>query len=198
MSVGVLDVEATWGVCDRWAAAIDRSFAPYVRQGTFDYIHPPRLQTATLPKFVRPFRAPVAYLDWGPHDAPVVLCVGGIANTARRFDFLADALRARYRVIAMDWLGRGNSGWLPEQTDYSLETAVEQLGQALDALRLRRVVLVGAFRARSGGLPGHRPQRCRAVPAARPTRPSGRDAGAPLRFPHASGVAAARRRGAQE
>jgi pimeloyl-ACP methyl ester carboxylesterase len=52
----------------------------------------------------------------------------------------------------MDWLGRGNSGWLPEQSDYSLETAVEQLAQATEVLRLRRTVLVGSSFGGSAGL----------------------------------------------
>jgi pimeloyl-ACP methyl ester carboxylesterase len=57
----------------------------------------------------------VAYADWGPADAPVVLCCGGVANVAMRFNYLAADLSDRFRVICMDWLGRGRSGWMADR-----------------------------------------------------------------------------------
>lgn len=151
MTAPPLDVQASWEECDAVADAIERRFAPLMRAGMFPYVHPVELQGATLPEFQRPFYAPAAYVEWGPPDGATVLCVGGVANTARRFDFLADALRDRYRVVALDWLGRGLSGWVPDQTDYSFATSVEQLAQALDALSLRPALLVGSS---LGGLVG--------------------------------------------
>lgn len=77
----------------------------------FDYM-PPALQPATPRRLKAPYPVSVAYTEWGARDAPVLLCVGGAANVAMRFSDLAADLRDQYRVVCMDWLGRGRSGWL--------------------------------------------------------------------------------------
>lgn len=160
-----LSATEIWGDYDARAAAIDRWFSPRLRSGMIPYLHPEELQAATAPAFRRPFVAPVAYVEWGAPTAPAVVCIGGVANTARRFDYLASALCDRYRVIAMDWIGRGSSGWLPQQSDYSFETNVEQLAQLLDALDLRQAVLIGSSLGGSVGLAlsARRPAAFRAI-----------------------------------
>ena len=97
----------------------------------FDYEHPTALQPATPRRLKKPYPASVAYTEWGPADAPVLLCCGGVANVAMRFHYLAADLCDRYRVICMDWLGRGRSGWLATEEDYSLATYAEQLRQCI-------------------------------------------------------------------
>lgn len=92
----------------------------------------------------KPYRVPVAYTDWGEADTPIVVCCGGVANTAMRFSFLAAELCATHRVICMDWLGRGRSGWLADTSEYTLETYVAQLAQLLRHLGGRPVVLLGS------------------------------------------------------
>ena len=110
----------------------------------FDYQHPTRLQPVTPRRLKQPYPVSVAYTDWGPADAPVLLCCGGVANVAMRFSFLASDLCDRYRVICMDWLGRGRSGWLAAEADYSLPTYAEQLGQMIDHLGGRPVTVLGS------------------------------------------------------
>lgn len=61
-----------------------------------------------------------------------------------RFAFLADALCTRHRVVCMDWLGRGGSGWLAHESEYRIETYVQQLRQLFACLGARRAVLVGS------------------------------------------------------
>jgi pimeloyl-ACP methyl ester carboxylesterase len=109
----------------------------------FDYEHPTRLQPGTPRRLRRPYVAPAAYTDWGPPDAPVLLCCGGVANVAMRFHYLASDLAseatsgsAAQRVICMDWVGRGRSGWLAAEEDYSLATYTEQLRQMIAHLDL--------------------------------------------------------------
>jgi pimeloyl-ACP methyl ester carboxylesterase len=50
----------------------------------------------------------LAYDDEG--RGPVLLCLHSIAHGARDYAGLRAALRDRYRVIALDWPGHGNSG----------------------------------------------------------------------------------------
>ena len=97
----------------------------------FDYQHPMALQPGTPRRLKKPYTATVAYTEWGPADAPVLLCCGGVANVAMRFHYLASDLCDQYRVVCMDWLGRGRSGWLAAEDDYSMATYTEQLRQCI-------------------------------------------------------------------
>lgn len=51
------------------------------------------------------------YSEWGPPDAPPVICVHGISRVGRDFDPLASALEDDYRVLCPDMPGRGLSEW---------------------------------------------------------------------------------------
>ena len=110
----------------------------------FDYEHPTRLQSATPRRLKAPYKVSVAYTEWGPADAPTLICCGGVANVAMRFSYLASDLCDRYRVICMDWLGRGRSGWLASEADYSLPTYAEQLRQMIRHLGGRPVTVLGS------------------------------------------------------
>ena len=110
----------------------------------FEYVHPESLQADTPRRLRRPYKVSVAYADWGPVDAPVVLCCGGVANVAMRFNYLASDLSDRFRVICMDWVGRGRSGWLADEGDYSLATYAEQLRQMILHLGGQPVAVVGS------------------------------------------------------
>jgi pimeloyl-ACP methyl ester carboxylesterase len=62
----------------------------------------------------------LSYTDWGDTAAPhVVICVHGLTRNARDFDFLAQALESRCRVICPDVVGRGQSDWLARKEDYA-------------------------------------------------------------------------------
>ena len=73
-----------------------------------------------------------------------MLCVGGIANAARRFDYLARALSPFFHVLCLDWAGRGRSGWLVEQSDYSFESHAAQVMALVRHKRLSRLTLLGS------------------------------------------------------
>ena len=109
----------------------------------FDYHHPVRLQKCGL-RFRRPYPVKVAYTEWGDPANPIVLCCGGVANTAMRFNYLASDLEPNFRVVCMDWVGRGRSGWMADERDYSLGTYVEQLRQMIDHLASGPVILLGS------------------------------------------------------
>ena len=109
----------------------------------FDYHHPVRLQKCAL-RFRKPYPVKVAYTDWGEPASPIIVCVGGVANSAMRFNYLASDLESDFRVICMDWVGRGRSGWMADERDYSLATYVEQIRQLIDHLASGPVILLGS------------------------------------------------------
>jgi pimeloyl-ACP methyl ester carboxylesterase len=51
-------------------------------------------------------------VEWGDRDAPPVLCCHGFWDHARSFATLAPLLAARYRVVAHDARGHGDSEWV--------------------------------------------------------------------------------------
>lgn len=137
-------------VCASWAdymllakRIVDR-FHDQFELRHFDYLHPTRLQAASKGTARKPYPVQVAYSDWGNPCAPVVVCCGGVANTAMRFNFLASELKSDFRVLCMDWVGRGRSGWMQNESDYSLATCVEQLKQLIQHLDCGPVTLLGS------------------------------------------------------
>ncbi len=110
----------------------------------FDYHHPVRLQPGTARRLKRPYRVNVAYTDWGPPDAPLVICCGGVASVAMRFNYLASDLKDEFHIVCMDWVGRGRSGWLAEEGDYSLLTYAEQLRQMIEHLGRGSATVLGS------------------------------------------------------
>jgi esterase len=82
------------------------------------------------------------YTEWGDSAAPPVVMLHGITGHARTWDDEARALSARYRVLALDQRGHGDSARAPDG-DYTTATLADDLVAFLDALGLARVRLVG-------------------------------------------------------
>jgi pimeloyl-ACP methyl ester carboxylesterase len=140
-----------WRHYDEATARLSARFAGLYAQRQFDYLQPVRLQAGVPRRFRRPYAVPVSYTDWGPRDAPLLVCVGGVANTAMRFSFLAAELQPHWRVVCMDWLGRGASGWLADEREYRLPTYVEQLRQCLQHLGVSTVLPARLLGSSMGG-----------------------------------------------
>lgn len=136
----------SWEEYETLAAAVRARFVGRFRSGHFDYVHPLRLQRETSPRLRAAYPVAAAYAEWGDPRQPTLICMGGVANTAMRFSYLADALAHRhgFHVVCPDWLGRGASGWMAEESHYGLATCVEQLRQLLRHLKKRRVALLGS------------------------------------------------------
>src|SRR5262245_62428088 len=124
-------VLANWNDYLVVASQVVGRFHGQYRLSHFDYLHPTRLQKGTPRRLARPYKVSVSYAEWGAPDAPVVICCGGVANVAMRFNYLASDLHDSFRLICMDWVGRGLSGWLATERDYSLATYTEQLRQMI-------------------------------------------------------------------
>jgi pimeloyl-ACP methyl ester carboxylesterase len=137
-------VLASWNDYLVVASQVVGRFHGQYRLGHFDYLHPTRLQKGTPRRLARPYKVSVSYAEWGAPDAPVVICCGGVANVAMRFNYLASDLNDSFRLICMDWVGRGLSGWLAAEGDYSLATYTEQLRQLIEHLGGGPVTVLGS------------------------------------------------------
>lgn len=85
----------------------------------------------------------VHVVEWqGPVDQTILLH-HGFLDQARSWDPVAGALARRYRVLAVDARGHGDSGWIGEGGYYYFQDYVFDLVNVLDALVKGPVVLVG-------------------------------------------------------
>ena len=83
------------------------------------------------------------YLDWGGSgDMPLLLCIHGFAQNAHSWDFTALALRDRYRVLALDLRGHGDSQWAPDG-DYTQPAYLADVQAFVDAVAAGPLVVVG-------------------------------------------------------
>jgi pimeloyl-ACP methyl ester carboxylesterase len=79
------------------------------------------------------------YLDWGG-DGPPLVMLHGLTGHAHTWDHTAAALSERYRVLALDQRGHGDSAWAPP---YGGGQMADDLLAFLDALHLGEVTLMG-------------------------------------------------------
>jgi len=81
------------------------------------------------------------YTEWGAPAAPAVIFLHGITGHARTWDDEARLLAGRYRAIALDQRGHGDSDPAPDG-DYSDAALLGDLEAFVDGLGLARVSLV--------------------------------------------------------
>jgi pimeloyl-ACP methyl ester carboxylesterase len=79
------------------------------------------------------------YTDWGGGGPPLVM-LHGLSGHARTWDHTAAALSERYRVLALDQRGHGDTDWAPK---YGLAPMAQDVLGFLDALELAEVTLMG-------------------------------------------------------
>jgi pimeloyl-ACP methyl ester carboxylesterase len=78
----------------------------------------------------------------GPTDTAPAVCLHGLGGSALNFGLVAPLLATERRVVVPDLLGHGGSG-APEPRDGSVEAQLRMIGQLLDRVIGRPVVLVG-------------------------------------------------------
>ena len=81
------------------------------------------------------------YTEWGAPAAPAVIFLHGITGHARTWDDEARLLSGRYRAIALDQRGHGDTDPAPDG-DYSDAALLGDLEAFVDGLGLARVSLV--------------------------------------------------------
>jgi pimeloyl-ACP methyl ester carboxylesterase len=82
------------------------------------------------------------YLDWGDAALPAAVFLHGGSAHAHWWDFTVPALLDRYRCIALDLRGHGESE-RPADGDYALAAYADDVGGLIEALELSRPALIG-------------------------------------------------------
>ncbi|MSQ32668.1 MAG: alpha/beta hydrolase [Dehalococcoidia bacterium] len=83
----------------------------------------------------------INYLEWGDPSSPTLLLLHGFTSHAHCWDFLADALCAKYRLIALDLPGHGDSDW--SKRGYSVSIFRKALDSFCDQMKLQSFSLLG-------------------------------------------------------
>ncbi len=91
------------------------------------------------------------YTEWGDAGDPTVVCVHGLSQNARSFDALAEKLSATHRVVCLDVVGRGQSGWLTDSAGYTYPQYMADANALIARLGVDRVDWIGTS---MGGLIG--------------------------------------------
>jgi pimeloyl-ACP methyl ester carboxylesterase len=81
------------------------------------------------------------YVDWGHADKPPLLLLHGGRDHCRNWDWVAQALRAEWHIIAPDLRGHGDSQWSPDGS-YTMAGYIYDLAQLVHQQRLAPVTIV--------------------------------------------------------
>lgn len=84
----------------------------------------------------------LSYLEWGDPAAPPIVCVHGYTSSAEAFNALARRLQDRYRLLACDVRGHGESQWSRDGA-YGYADQASDVAAFVDRLGLDRFVLIG-------------------------------------------------------
>ena len=79
----------------------------------------------------------------GDELRPPILCLPGLTRNARDFDEFAARLKGRWRVIAVDLRGRGESAYAKDPMTYVPLTYVQDIEALLSELQIDRCIAVG-------------------------------------------------------
>jgi len=99
-----------------------------------------------IDRFIEVKGLSIHYVDWASEEhpgKPPLILLHGIGRMAHSFDHIAPHFTDRFRVIAMDMRGHGDSGWHPEAA-YLVEDYVQDLEGLVSQLGLKDIVLWGA------------------------------------------------------
>ena len=86
-------------------------------------------------------RLKLHYVDWGNTAAPPLLLIHGGRDHARNWDWVAQALRDSYHIIAPDLRGHGDSEWA-RGSQYAMIDDVLDIAQLLEQLQWFPITLV--------------------------------------------------------
>ncbi len=84
----------------------------------------------------------IHYLDWGNDRATPLVLLHHISSNGHTWDFFAPDVRNRYRVLAVDMRGHGDSDWADEG-NYTTEHYAADVVALIQHLDLSQVILLG-------------------------------------------------------
>jgi pimeloyl-ACP methyl ester carboxylesterase len=79
----------------------------------------------------------------GPSDRPPIVCLPGLTRNARDFEPVADRYAGSWRVLSLDFRGRGLSEYDPRPENYSPPTYAADVLALFDEIGIDRAVLFG-------------------------------------------------------
>lgn len=79
----------------------------------------------------------------GSAEIPPLLCLPGLTRNSRDFVALAERLSPRFRVLALDFRGRGQSEYDPVPARYLPSTYAQDVFELLDGLGIGQAVFIG-------------------------------------------------------
>jgi pimeloyl-ACP methyl ester carboxylesterase len=82
------------------------------------------------------------FLEWGAPDAQPIVVLHGGHQSAHSWDLVSLYLAQRYRVLALDQRGHGDSEW-PRDVEYSNNAMALDAEAFIGALGLQRPILMG-------------------------------------------------------
>ena len=84
------------------------------------------------------------YRDYkGPEDRPPILCLHGLTRNSRDFAKFAERYAGKWRIIAPDFRGRGNSAWDPKPENYKPPVYAADILQLVAELGVSQAIVVG-------------------------------------------------------
>jgi len=84
------------------------------------------------------------YLEWGDEAAPPIVLLHDVSDCCHAWDEIARPLADKYRVLALDMRGHGETTWHPKH-NYSIESLVEDVHELVVRLSLNGRDWGGAF-----------------------------------------------------
>jgi len=79
----------------------------------------------------------------GPSDRPPIVCLPGLTRNARDFEPVADRYAGQWRVLSLDFRGRGLSDYDPKPENYTPPTYAADVLTLFDEIGIDRAVLFG-------------------------------------------------------
>ena len=83
-----------------------------------------------------------SFVLWGEPSRPVMVLLHGLTGHARMWDAFARSMASRYRIIALDQRGHGDTEW-PRPPAYDTSDFVGDLHALADARGVERFTLIG-------------------------------------------------------
>jgi len=84
----------------------------------------------------------LAYQEWGSPGAPAIVMLHGFGVSGHMFDEFAERMQDRYRLLALDQRGHGDSDWA-EDGNYSRDAFVADVEGFRKQLGIEKFILIG-------------------------------------------------------
>lgn len=138
----------------RIAQELDARFLPQFERREFTFHYAGEKMKSYLPEglhddgnLVKDQKVKISYNYWpsrnDPAHAETIVCLGGIYNSARRFDFFAETAAENFNIIALDYPGKGHSGNLRMPHDYTLSTYAAIVAELIGTEQPEKFHLIG-------------------------------------------------------